>query len=73
MVAGGISIHGPGKLIFLIATMNSCAYKKALKYYSEDVRRLIENLYFQQDNATCHTSKESIKYISENFKQQLRL
>jgi transposase len=69
MVAGGISAAGPGKLIFCVGTMDTQSYLRALTYYKQDIDRLNPDLYFQQDNATCHTANLSIDYISENFNQ----
>lgn len=67
MVAGGISYFGPGKLIFCVGTMDTVSYKRTINHYKDDIRRLNNNLYFQQDNASCHTSKESKTFISENM------
>ena len=59
MVAGGISHYGLGKLIFCIGTVDSFSYKQALNFYLDDIKRLNDSLYFQQDNAPSHSSKES--------------
>jgi transposase len=69
MVAGGISYYGPGELIFCVGTMDTKCYKRTLNYYKDDINRLHPMLYFQQDNAACHTSKESMEFIKneENF------
>ena len=67
MVAGGISSLGVGKLIFCVGTMDTVSYKRALDYFKQDIQRLNPNLYFQQDNASCHTSRIATDYISENF------
>ena len=37
MVAGGVSKHGVGKLIFCIGTVDSFAYKQAIKSYQKDL------------------------------------
>ena len=71
MIAGGLSSHGVGKLIFCIGTMNSFAYEGALNYYKADTERLNENLFFQQDNAPCHTSGKSMKKIDNIFNNSL--
>ena len=71
MVAGGLSNQGVGKLIFVTGTMNSFSYNQTLEFYKEDLSRLGENLYFQQDNAPCHVGKKSIEYIKNNYNQNL--
>jgi len=66
MVAGGVSSYGVGKLNFCIGTMNSFAYKQTLQNYEKDINYFHQfgvNLIFQQDNAPCHTNKESKKYL----------
>ena len=68
MVGGGISKYGLGKLIFCIGTVDSFAYKQALEYYKKDIEALSpENsqLFFQQDNATSHTSKEAKESLKD--------
>ena len=68
MVGGGISKYGLGKLIFCIGTVDSFAYKQALEYYKKDIEALSpENsqLFFQQDNATPHTSKEAKESLKD--------
>ena len=73
MVAGGVSSFGVGKLNFCIGTMNSFAYKQTLINYENDMeyfRRLGINLIFQQDNAPCHTSKDSREYLK--FENKLK-
>lgn len=71
MVAGGLSYNGVGKLIFITGTMRSFSYLQALKLYRDDIQRLGVNLYFQQDNAPCHTSKSCQNYIETNFPKRL--
>ena len=65
MLAAGVSSKGVGKLIFCVGTMNSSCYDKALQHYRDDVQRLDPNLYFQQDNAPCHTSGQSMNFIRD--------
>ena len=68
MVGGGISKYGLGILIFSIGTVDSFAYKQALEYYKEDIKSLSPQnklLYFQQDNAPPHTSKEAKQSLKE--------
>ena len=69
MVGGGISKNGLGKLIFCIGTVDFFAYKQALEFYKQNIEALSEGnslLYFQQDNATQHTSKEAREALKEN-------
>ena len=72
MVAGGVSSAGIGKLNFIVGTMDSCAYKQTLINYQNDINYLNEkydkDLIFQQDNAPCHTSKETEKVL-KNMKR----
>lgn len=70
MVAGGVSKYGVGKLIFCIGSVDSFAYKQAIDYYKKDIAFLSpqnEELFFQQDNAPAHSSKE-IKELLTTFK-----
>ena len=39
--------------------------------YNEDIKWLGGNLYFQQDGAPCHTSKDAMDYIDSNFQKKL--
>ena len=71
MVAAGLSNNGVGKLIFVTGTMNSFSYNQILEFYKEDIERLGKNLYFQQDNASCHTGKKSLNFIKNNFNNYL--
>ena len=64
MVSGGVSAKGVGKLIFVVGTMNTFAYSKALDFYKEDISRLDETLLFQQDNAPPHVSSSSIEKVN---------
>ena len=49
MVAKSVYSRGVGELIFLIGTMDTCAYKQALKFYKKDLSYLPinNNLIFQ--------------------------
>ena len=67
MVSGGLTKNGVSKLIFCVGTMNNFSYNETLKFFKEDIERLNPNLYFQQDNAPCHKSNNSKKFIIENF------
>ena len=70
MVAGGDSENGISKLIFCIGNVDSYAYKQAIHHYLSDIKVLSQNgtdLFFQQDNASSHTSKE-VKQLLGNIK-----
>ena len=70
MVAGGVSKNGVGKLIFCIGNVDSYAYKQAIHHYLRDIKALSQNgsdLFFQQDNAPSHTSKE-VKELLDDIK-----
>ena len=72
IVAEGVSKYGVGKLIFRIGTVDSFAYKQAIKSYQKDLDLLSpknNRLFFQQDNVPSHTSKEvkEILKISKAF------
>ena len=71
MVAAGLSYKGVGKLIFITGTQTSFSYLQTLEYFKEDIERIDNNLFFQQDNATCHVGKSSMNYIKTNFKNSL--
>ena len=77
MVAGGISNHGPGKLIFITGSQDSYAYLKTLKYFKEDINFINQkfrvDLIFQQDNAPTHTSDKSTAIIKDLFYKKLEL
>ena len=68
MVAGGVSKYGVRKLIFCIGTVDTYAYKQAIEFYKEDINELSPNdnkLFFQQDNAPAHCSKETKNLLKE--------
>ena len=71
MVAGGVSFHGPGKLILIAGNQDSNAYEGMLKYYKEDIDFLKlksgNHIYFQQDNASNHISSKSMENIKKLF------
>ena len=69
MIAGGVSFYGLSDLILLNGTMTDFSYAQALEFYKdnyEDFKKQNENLYFEQDGASCHTSKK-IKVLLEKF------
>ena len=60
IIAGGVSYYGLSDLILLNGTMTDFSYAQALEFYKEnyeDFKRQNENLFFEQDGASCHTSK----------------
>lgn len=67
MVSVGLSAKGVGKLIFCVGTMNTFCYKQTLDCFKEDDERLDSDLLFQQDNARCHTSVNSMNHIGGLF------
>lgn len=75
MIAGGSSYYGLGNIIFCGGYMDSTSYHDTLLYYADDIRRLEEandvSLYFQQDNASAHTSKASKAFIEGIFTKSL--
>jgi len=64
MVAGGVSYHGPGKLIFISGMVDTNAYSKILKYFKEDIEFINQkrqtDLLLQQDNARPHTTSKQL-------------
>ena len=73
MVAGGISKYGLSNLIFCSGTMNKFSYKQFLLFLKKDMDNLKEkfslnnDLIFQQDNPSCHKSKETLEAIEVIF------
>ena len=68
MIVGGVSKFGVGKLIFCIGTVDTYAYKQAIEFYKADIEKLSPNdhkLFFQQDNAPAHSSKETRELLKE--------
>ena len=68
MAAGGVSKNGVGKLIFCIGNVDSYAYKQAIQHYLNDIETLSpknDKLFFQQDNAPSHTSKEELNILKD--------
>ena len=69
IIAGGLSFYGLSNLILLNGTMTDSAYAQTLEFYKEnyeDFKRQNENLYFEQDGASSHTSKK-IKVLLEKY------
>ena len=74
MVAGGISFYGLSDLMLLQGTMNDFMYPQALSFYKESYdsfKKLNENLYFEQDGASCHTSKSSKDILNRLFPEKI--
>lgn len=73
MIAGGICKYGLSNLVFCSGTQNSFSYKQFLLFMKSDMEKieeknnLKEKLLFQQDNAACHTSRESRAAIDVLF------
>ena len=73
MVAGGITKYGLSNLIFCSGTMNNFSYKQFLLFMKQDMDEikkkynLKNDLLFQQDNASCHKSRESLDAIDVIF------
>ena len=73
MIAGGICKYGLTSLIFCSGTQNNYSYKQFLLFMKQDMEKikndndLSENLIFQQDNAACHTSRQSKAAIEVLF------
>ena len=74
MVAGGISFYGLSDLMLVQGTMNDFTYPQALSFYKESYdsfKKLNENLYFEQDGASCHTSKSSKTKLDMLFPKKI--
>ena len=73
MIAGGISEFGLSNLVFCSGMMNNFSYKQFLLFLKKDMDKIKENfnlkkyLIFQQDNASCHKSKETLEAIEVIF------
>ena len=73
MIAGGICSKGLSRPILVENTVNEFAYAQALLFYKEDFDRMKENnnLYFEQDGATPHTSQANKFLIKKLFGDKL--
>ena len=73
MVAGGITKYGLTNLVFCSGTMNNFSYKQFLLFLKQDMdniekkHQLKKKLIFQQDNVSCHKSKDSLEAIEVIF------
>ena len=74
IIAGGVSYYGLSDLILLNGTMTDFSYAQALEFYKEnyeDFKRQNENLFFEQDGASCHTSKKIRVLLEKLFGDKL--
>ena len=75
MVAGGISKYGLSNLVFRSGIQNNFSYKQFLIFLKDDMDRikkynnLDNDLLFQQDNDSCHKSRESMETIEVIFEK----
>ena len=71
MIARGISFYALSDLFLLNGKMNNFAYSQAIKYYKNNFNEFKkENLYFEQDGARCHTSKENKETLNKLFRNK---
>jgi hypothetical protein len=57
--------------IFFDTTVNTDAYLKIFKnFYSQLTENELQQCIFQQDGATCHTSRHSLTSIPETFTEE---
>ena len=69
MVASGILVNGPGRLVFVAGTMNWFYYRETLDIFKEDKEKLDQNLYFQEDNAPCRVGEKLMECIHPNLQE----
>jgi len=73
MAAGGITKYGLSNFVYCSGTMNNFSYKQFLLFLKQDMDEikktynLEKDLLFQQDNASCHKSRESIEALEIIF------
>ena len=73
MVAGGVTKYGLSNLIFCSGSMNNFSYKQFLLFIKQDIDEIKEkfklknDILFQQDNACCHKSRDSLDAIEIIF------
>lgn len=67
MVWGAISIKGKSELYFVEKSMDSEQYTRVIEHVLIPFMKTFhdDNVIFQQDNAPCHVSRASTKFISE--------
>ena len=68
MVWGCITSEGPGELYFVDGTVNSTTYCQILEetMLPSAARLLGENFIFQQDNAPCHKSRQTMAWLADH-------
>ena len=70
IVTGGVSYYGLSDLILLKGTMKEFSYSQELEYYKESYKKFQKqnkNIFFEQDGASCHTSKKTKKVLENLF------
>ena len=70
LIGGGTSFYGLGSLILFEGLVNEFSYAQALLIYKEDYDKLNKNqdLIFEQDGASSHTSQNNLNLIKNLFK-----
>ena len=74
MVVGGISFNGLSDLMVITGTIHDFMSLQALSFYKEkydSFKKLNENLYFEQDEASSHTSKSSKAILEKMFTEKV--
>lgn len=75
MVWGCMSAQGVGELSFIEGNVNSEKYQNILENYLLPSIKKLENKYgeytFQQDGASCHTSKSTITWLRSHGLQPM--
>lgn len=70
MVWGCMSAQGVGQLAFIDGTVNSGKYQHILEHYLLPSINNLKNAHgeyvFQQDGASCHTSRSTRKWLQDN-------
>jgi len=67
MVWAGISKKGATKMCLLSGSVNSAAYQEVLRtHLLPFFRERLPDGRLQQDNAPCHTSKSTLKFLKDN-------
>lgn len=66
MIWGCMSAEGLGKLCILTGRVNSEVYMEVLEHFMLPSSEFEDDFIFQQDSASCHTSKRTIAWLKEN-------
>ena len=67
MLAGVISYYGLSDLIMVEGSMNEFAYARPFCYNKknlEEFKKINKNIIFEQDGASCHTSKSNKQLLN---------